>query len=69
MEQPYAAWRAEFEVELLRRTRLTWADACGDEGPLQNYYASKDSPADAVQHYIEKYDLIDFTKSPSNGYY
>ncbi len=55
----FEEWRKEFEAELLRRTRLTWADASGDEQVLQDYYKHGDPPLETVLWYIDKYGLDD----------
>jgi len=59
----YEAWVKEFEAELLKRTRLTWADACGDLEVLLGYYESGETPSAQVTWYIEKYNLDDYSQN------
>lgn len=44
--------------EMVLEYGITWADACGDFGPLVAAIEAGQSPAEFVQRWGEKYDLI-----------
>jgi hypothetical protein len=50
-----------FKAEFLRRTGITWNEGAGltDEDAFDFYYPQE--VAEAVEHYIEKYDLAVIT--------
>jgi hypothetical protein len=52
-------WFVKLDKEFVRRTGCNWHNLCGDQEPLDAWYAEGTPVEEIVTEYIEKYDLTE----------
>lgn len=55
---PKGCYKAEVSREMLRVYGITWDDACGDDEPLIRSENDGDTPAEFVEWWGNRYNLI-----------
>jgi hypothetical protein len=61
-------WIAEVDLKLRREWRISAADAGLSKDDLKHRWAEGHPPADFVEWFAEKYDLIRFEREPASRY-